>query len=105
MTTELIIISASLIGLIVLYWARWNRTDHESTLFPHVFLHKMDDLLFDFIKFAFKLYALVISNIRAFFKSMPHKVAHGIHRATHSAATKSKTWVDGVKRPEDKESK
>ena len=94
MTMELIIIVASVAGLILLYWARWNRTDHSSLLFPHRFLHKMDEVLFDFIKFVFKLYALVVSNLKSFFKAMPHKVAHGIHRATHSAATKSKTWVD-----------
>ncbi len=98
MTMELIIIVASVAGLILLYWARWNRTDHSSLLFPHRFLHKMDEVLFDFIKFVFKLYALVVSNLKSFFKAMPHKVAHGIHRATHSAATKSKTWVDGAGR-------
>lgn len=94
MTMELIIIVVSIVGLIVLYWARWKRTDHSSMLFPHKFLHKMDEVLFDFIKFSFKLYALVVSNIQSFFKAVPNKVAHTFHKATHTAATKSKVWVD-----------
>lgn len=101
MTTELIIIIVALASLVALYWARWNRTDHSSLLFPHKFLHRMDEFIFDFVKFAFKLYALLVGNVKSFFKAMPHKVAHGIHKATHTAATKSKTWVDGAQRPED----
>jgi hypothetical protein len=57
----------------------------------------MDEVLFDFIKFAFKLYALVISNLKSFFKAVPHKVVHTFHKATHTAATKSKAWVDESK--------
>ena len=94
MTMELIIIVLSMLGLFVLYWARWKRTDHSSLLFPHKFLHRVDEVLFDFIKFSFKLYALVVANIKSFFKKVPHKVVHTFHKATHTAAAKSKTWVD-----------
>lgn len=96
MTMELIIIAVSMLGLFVLYWARWKSADHSSMLFPYKFLHRVDDVLFDFIKFSFKLYALVMSNLRSFFRAVPHKVAHTFHRATHTAAAKSKAWVDGA---------
>jgi hypothetical protein len=51
-------------------------------------------VLFDFIKFSFKLYALVVSNLRLFFRAVPHKVARTFHKVSHTAATKSRAWVD-----------
>lgn len=98
MMVELIVLSVSAIGLILLYVGRMRSPEGETFLFSSRFLMRADDVIFDFFKFVFKLYALVTSNIASFFKAMPHKVVDNIHKTSHNVAVKSKTWVEGIKR-------
>ena len=97
MMIELIIIGVSVLALLTIYIARAKTTNGNTRLFPNSFLMKTDEIIFDFIKFVFKLYALMASNLGSFFKEVPHKFLESIHKGSHALATQSSRWVDRIK--------
>jgi hypothetical protein len=98
MMIELIIIGVSILTLIVIYTGRVTSPTGDTRLFSNPFLTKMDEGIFEFIKFFFKLYSLVMSNFTSFLKKIPHRAIHTIHAVSHSLAAKSSKWVDKITR-------
>ncbi len=97
MMIELIIICVSVLALAVIYLARVRTPDGNTRLFPSTFLIKTDEIIFDFIKFVFKLHSLMVSNISSFFKEVPHKILQNIHKGSNLLAMHSNRWVEKIK--------
>ena len=96
MLLEIITIIFSLTVLILVYFARVKSTSGGTFLFSNSFLNKADEIIFDFIKFIFKLYSLLFHNISTFIAHIPHKVIHSIHKVAHMIAQKTNLWVDKI---------
>ncbi len=98
MMIELIIICVSVLAVATIYIGRVKTVGGNTKLFPTSFLMRTDEVIFDFIKFVFKLYALLVSNLNSFFGEVPHKFLQSIHKGSHSLATHSSQWVEKIKR-------
>jgi len=96
MLFETIAISISALVLFLVYFARLKSKTGRTFLFPESFLNKADEILFDVIKFVYKLHSLLLHNISTFFARIPHKVVHGIHHTSHIVAHKSTVWVEKI---------
>jgi hypothetical protein len=89
-----IIVSSLIVGIV--YIARIKPANGKTILFSEHFLHKADEHIFEFVKFVFKLYALLVANISAFISKIPHQIANHVHNTSHYIAQKSKTWIDAI---------
>jgi hypothetical protein len=96
MTVELIIILVSSLILVLVYFSRIKSKQGGTILLSENFLHKADEKIFEFVKFVFKLYSLLFSNISTFLSKIPHKVIHSIHIISHKVAQKSSAWIDKI---------
>lgn len=96
MILEITSIILSLLILFLIYFARIKSPEGKTFLFSNSFLNKADEMVFDFIKFVFKLYSLLFMNISIFISKIPHKVAHNIHKVSHLVAQKSSNWIDKI---------
>lgn len=96
MILEIITILFSATILFLVYFARIKSSHSKTFLFSETFLNRADEKIFDFIKFVFKLYSLLFSNISTFVSRIPHKIVHSIHKVSHTAALKSSQWVDKI---------
>jgi predicted RND superfamily exporter protein len=95
---EIIIILISALVLFLLYFARYISKDNNTFLFSETFLVKADDVIFDTIKFLFKIYTLLINNISAFFKTIPHTIVHFAHKISNALAGYTHTLVEKFKK-------
>lgn len=96
MILEILAISTPTIIIFLVYFARIKSGEGKTFLFSQRFLHKADEKIFDFVKFVFKLYSLLFSNISTFVSKIPHKIVHNIHKISHSIAQKSSNWIDKI---------
>lgn len=96
MKVELIIIFVSIVVIFGLYAGRMRASGHGG-VFSNSFLSKTDEVIFEFIKFVFKLHALVVSNLGSFFREVPHRFVHGIHSILDALSAKTKQLLDRLK--------
>ena len=96
MTIELISIIVSLSILVLIYGARIKSSRGKTILFSEKFLQNTDEKIFEFVKFVFKLYSLLFTNISAFLSKIPHKIIHNIHVVSHTIAQKSSIWIEKI---------
>jgi hypothetical protein len=96
MTLEIItiIVSSLIVGSI--YIARIKSKNGKTFLFSENFLQTTDEKIFEFVKFVFKLYALLFANISVFISKIPHQVVNYVHKTSHYVAQKSKLWIDKI---------
>ncbi len=96
MTIEIIAILLSGTVLFLVYFARIKNDNKKTFLFSEKFLNKADEKIFDFVKFVFKLYSLLFTNLAGFISKIPHKIIHYIHQISHMVAQKSSAWVEKI---------
>jgi hypothetical protein len=96
MIIEIVTISVSAGIIFLIYFARIKSGRSKTFLFSESFLHKTDEKIFDIVKFVFKMYSLLFSNISVFISKIPHKVVNSIHKISHFLAQKSSEWVDKI---------
>ncbi len=96
MILEIITITITSLLILVIYTARIKTDTGKTFLFSESFLQKADERIFDFVKFIFKLYSLLIHNVSTFISHIPHKIVNIIHKIAHNIAVKSSEWIDKV---------
>lgn len=96
MILELITILITSLILFSVYFARIKSKKGGTMLFSDSFLQKADETIFEFVKFVFKLYSLLFTNISMFLSKIPHKIANHIHKISHTIAQKSSEWIDKI---------
>lgn len=96
MTLEIITIILSSLVIGSIYIARIKSKNGKTFLFSENFLQKKDESIFEFVKFVFKLYALLFANISVFLSKIPHQVANHVHKVSDYVAQKSKLWIDKI---------
>jgi hypothetical protein len=89
-----IIVASLIVGTI--YIARIKSSGQKTALFSENFLQKADEKIFEFVKFVFKLYALLFANISAFISKIPHQAVNYLHKISDYIAQKSKSWIDAI---------
>lgn len=94
MILEITTIIISLTILFLVYFARIKSINGGTFLFSKSFLNRADEILFDFVKFIFKLYSLLFNNISVFISKIPHKVVHNVNQVSHIIHKKSSVWID-----------
>ena len=96
MILEIITITVASLIVASVYMARIKSTTGKTILFSESFLQTMDEKIFEFIKFVFKLHELLFSNISVFISKIPHQVVNYVHDVSHFIAQKSKIWIDKI---------
>lgn len=96
MIIELITISVSSIILFLIYFARLKSTNGDTFLFSERFLNRADEAIFGFIKFIYKMNALLFHNISGFVAHIPHRTIHVIHGISHSITEYTSNLVEKI---------
>jgi hypothetical protein len=96
MIIELSILIFSIFALFFIYFARLKSKTNGTFLFSDNFLNKADEVIFSFIKFVYKLYTLLLTNISGFLVHVPHKIIEAIHYISHAIAKYSSKWVERI---------
>jgi hypothetical protein len=96
MIIELSILIFSIVALFFIYFARLKSTTGKTFLFSENFLNRADEVIFSFIKFIYKLCALLYSNISGFLLHVPHKIIHSIHVTSDAITKQSSKWVERI---------
>ncbi len=96
MQLELPVIIISFLVLFLIHFARIKSVEGKTFLFSTNFLNKADEIIFDLVKFVFKLYELLFHNISVFIEKIPHKVIKMIHKVSHFIAGKSSVWIEKI---------
>jgi len=97
MVMEFIILVLSLCALVLIYVGRMKTVDGGSFLFKVTFLIKMDEYIFECIKFVFKKYKKVYQAVVHTISEIPHAFLNLIHKISHKTTVKSSHWANTIK--------
>jgi hypothetical protein len=96
MLSEIIAIGVSILVLFLVYFARVKSPAGKTFLFSERFLNKADEIIFDLIKFVYKMHELLFHNISVFLGHIPHKIMNIIHKISHAIAKYSSDWIEKI---------